>query len=225
MVKEATVSNLLRGRLPGYGLATVSGPGFTGTASAVGATIHGSPALGAVSDDPAAAVGTGRRHGVDGALEAVDGGGMGGCARGGLEGQRYRWGNRLLGGGDTHLCNIWQGTFPVANTRDDGHLGTAPVRSFPPNGYGLYEVSGNVWEWCSDWFLPKYYRNSPATSPQGPTIGGPGDAGRSYLCHESYCNRYRLAARSSNTAESSSGNTGFRTVALESPTTGGTAPN
>ena len=137
------------------------------------------------------------------------------AARGGLDGQRYPWGNSLLGPGEEHLCNIWQGTFPAANSQDDGHLGTAPVMSFPPNGYGLYEVSGNVWEWCSDWFLPKYYRNSAGENPPGPTIGaGRVMRGGSYLCHDSYCNRYRVAARSSNTPESSSGNTGFRTIAL-----------
>lgn len=137
------------------------------------------------------------------------------AARGGLDGHRYPWGNELLDDGGNHRCNIWQGTFPTSNTTDDGYLGTAPVKSFPPNGYGLYEVSGNVWEWCSDWFLPKYYRNSPADNPQGPTIGsGRVMRGGSYLCHDSYCNRYRVAARSSNTAESSTSNCGFRTVAL-----------
>ena len=138
------------------------------------------------------------------------------AARGGLEGRRYPWGDSLLGPEEEHLCNIWQGTFPAVNSADDGYVGTAPVKSFPPNGYGLYEVSGNVWEWCSDWFLPKYYRTSPSSGPQGPTIGsGRVMRGGSYLCHDSYCNRYRVAARSSNTPESSSGNTGFRTVALE----------
>jgi formylglycine-generating enzyme len=141
------------------------------------------------------------------------------AARGGLEGKRYPWGNDLLGPREEHLCNIWQGEFPLANTGADGHLGTAPVKSFPPNGFGLYEVSGNVWEWCSDWFLPKYYRKSPGNNPQGPTIGaGRVMRGGSYLCHDSYCNRYRVAARSSNTPESSSGNTGFRTVALDNLT-------
>ena len=136
------------------------------------------------------------------------------AARGGLEGKRYAWGDELTPGGE-HRCNIWQGTFPTSNTRDDGHLGTAPVRTFPPNGYGLYEVAGNVWEWCADWFLPKYYRNSPEDNPQGPTIGaGRVMRGGSYLCHESYCNRYRVAARTSNTPDSSSGNCGFRTIAL-----------
>lgn len=135
------------------------------------------------------------------------------AARGGLEQQRYPWGNELLGADGTHNCNIWQGTFPGTNIQADGHLGTAPVRSFPPNGYGLYEVSGNVWEWCADWFLPKYYRNSPTHNPQGPTIGrGRVMRGGSYLCHDSYCNRYRVAARTSNTPESSSSNCGFRTA-------------
>jgi sulfatase modifying factor 1 len=136
------------------------------------------------------------------------------AARGGLQGMRYAWGNELTPNGE-HRCNIWQGTFPQKNIAEDGHLGTAPVKAFPPNGYGLYEVAGNVWEWCSDWFLPKYYRNSPVENPQGPTVGaGRVMRGGSYLCHDSYCNRYRMAARTSNTPESSSGNCGFRTVAL-----------
>lgn len=136
------------------------------------------------------------------------------AARGGLDGKRYAWGNELTPDGE-HRCNIWQGTFPKTNTREDGYLGTAPVKTFPPNGYGLYEMAGNVWEWCSDWFLPKYYRNSPSDNPKGPTIGiGRVMRGGSYLCHDSYCNRYRVAARTSNTPESSSGNCGFRTVAL-----------
>jgi sulfatase modifying factor 1 len=136
------------------------------------------------------------------------------AARGGLAGKRYAWGDDLTPGGE-HRCNIWQGTFPGRNTVQDGFLGTAPVKSFAPNGYGLYETAGNVWEWCADWFLPKYYRNSPVDNPQGPTIGaGRVMRGGSYLCHDSYCNRYRVAARTSNTPESSSGNCGFRTVGL-----------
>ncbi|MCW4465954.1 formylglycine-generating enzyme family protein [Glutamicibacter sp. MNS18] len=136
------------------------------------------------------------------------------AARGGLEGMRYAWGNELTPNGE-HRCNIWQGVFPASNSSDDGHIGTAPVASFQSNGYGLYEMAGNVWEWCADWFLPKYYRNSPKENPQGPTIGsGRVMRGGSYLCHDSYCNRYRVAARTFNTPESSSGNVGFRTVAL-----------
>jgi formylglycine-generating enzyme len=139
------------------------------------------------------------------------------AARGGLEQKRYPWGNDLLDPQGEHLCNIWQGTFPTLNTLDDGFLSTAPVRTFPPNGYGIYECSGNVWEWCSDWFLPKYYRKAPLQNPQGPTIGsGRVMRGGSYLCHDSYCNRYRVSARTFNTAESSTGNCGFRTVALTS---------
>ena len=66
------------------------------------------------------------------------------------------------------MANIWQGRFPVENTREDGHLGTAPVASFPPNGYGLYDMAGNVWEWCADWYRPDYYAVSPAHNPPGP---------------------------------------------------------
>lgn len=137
------------------------------------------------------------------------------AARGGLAGKRYAWGDELTPNGE-HRCNIWQGTFPNLNTKDDGYLGTAPVRSYPPNGYGLYDVAGNVWEWCADRFLPEYYRTAPRNNPQGPTIGiGRVIRGGSYLCHESYCNRYRVAARASNTPDSSSGNCGFRTVAAK----------
>ncbi|MFD1212900.1 formylglycine-generating enzyme family protein [Arthrobacter sp. GCM10027362] len=136
------------------------------------------------------------------------------AARGGLEGRRYPWGDGLYGPAGEHRCNIWQGEFPRTNTVEDGFLATAPVRSFPPNGYGLYEVSGNVWEWCSDWFLPKYYRNAPTENPQGPSIGrGRVMRGGSFLCHDSYCNRYRVAARSSNSPDSASSNCGFRTAA------------
>ncbi|MFW0773060.1 formylglycine-generating enzyme family protein [Paenarthrobacter nitroguajacolicus] len=144
------------------------------------------------------------------------------AARGGLTGQRYPWGNDLHNdapGQAAHNCNIWQGDFPSRNTIDDGYLTTAPAKSFRPNGYGLYQTSGNAWEWCSDWFLPKYYKTclgqGTVDNPQGPTIGrGRVMRGGSYLCHDSYCNRYRLAARSSNTPESASANLGFRTVAL-----------
>jgi formylglycine-generating enzyme len=137
------------------------------------------------------------------------------AGRGGLAGKRFAWGDDLTPGGEFRT-NIWQGTFPAMNTADDGYLGTAPVKSFPPNGYGLYEVAGNVWEWCSDWFLPRYYRTSPTDNPQGPAKGaGRVMRGGSYLCHDSYCSRYRVAARTSNTPDSSSGNCGFRTVALQ----------
>lgn len=123
------------------------------------------------------------------------------AARGGLDQARYAWGDELTPGGE-HRCNIWQGAFPVRNTLEDGYLGAAPVRSFPPNGYGLYEVAGNVWEWCSD----------PWTTGEASSLNGDVRVmrGGSYLCHDSYCNRYRVAARSATAAEDASGNKGFR---------------
>jgi sulfatase modifying factor 1 len=122
------------------------------------------------------------------------------AARGGLVQKLYPWGDELTPGGE-HRCNIWQGTFPTENTLEDGYLGTAPVDAFPPNGFGLHNTSGNVWEWCADWF----------DAEAGP---GPGRGkvirGGSYLCHHSYCNRYRVAARSRNTSDTSTGHMGFR---------------
>lgn len=134
------------------------------------------------------------------------------AARGGLVQKRYPWGDELTPNG-THYCNIWQGTFPNENTMQDGYLGTAPVDAFFPNGYGLYNMSGNVWEWCSDWFSPDYHLMGQAENPCGPSTGTRKSMrGGSYLCHKSYCNRYRIAARTSNTLDSSSGNVGFRCV-------------
>ncbi|MFD7154281.1 formylglycine-generating enzyme family protein [Kribbella sp. NPDC059898] len=134
------------------------------------------------------------------------------AARGGLEGKRYPWGDELIA--DEWRCNIWQGEFPTTNTEEDGFLTTAPVRTFEPNGYGLWQMVGNVWEWCGDWFGPRYYKFAPAANPSGPSLGAARVIrGGSYLCHDSYCNRYRNAARSSNTPDSSMGNAGFRTVA------------
>ncbi|MBB4688433.1 formylglycine-generating enzyme family protein [Amycolatopsis jiangsuensis] len=120
------------------------------------------------------------------------------AARGGLDQARYPWGDELTPGGE-HRCNIWQGRFPVRNTEDDGYVGTAPVDAFPPNGFGLHNVAGNVWEWCADQF--------DEAGGQRSMRGG------SYLCHESYCNRYRVAARTANTPDSSTGNLGFRVAA------------
>jgi sulfatase modifying factor 1 len=132
------------------------------------------------------------------------------AARGGMSGTRYPWGDELTPGGK-HLCNIWQGTFPDGNIEEDGFAGTAPVKSFPANGYGLYNASGNVWEWCSDWFSPDYHLSGPTNDPVGPSSGeAKSMRGGSYLCHESYCNRYRIAARTANTPDSSTGNLGFR---------------
>jgi sulfatase modifying factor 1 len=134
------------------------------------------------------------------------------AARGGLEQKRYAWGDELTPDGEWR-CNIWQGTYPSHNTLEDGYLGTAPVTSFPPNGFGLYNVSGNVWEWCSDWFGTTSHVSGPREDPTGPPSGqAKVIRGGSYLCHDSYCNRYRVAARSSNTLDSSTGNMGFRCV-------------
>lgn len=132
------------------------------------------------------------------------------ASRGGLDQARYPWGDELTPGGE-HRCNIWQGEFPTRNSCDDGYLGTAPVDSYEPNGYGLYNTSGNVWEWCADWFSPTYYRQRPRVDPRGPIQGSHRVIrGGSYLCHPSYCNRYRVAARSHNEPDSSTGNMGFR---------------
>jgi formylglycine-generating enzyme required for sulfatase activity len=132
------------------------------------------------------------------------------AARGGLEGNRYPWGDELTPGGE-YLCNIWQGKFPHRNTCEDGFYGTAPVGTFPPNGYGLYEMTGNAWEWCGDWFSPTYYRDGTRDDRHGPEEGTHRVIrGGSYLCHESYCFRYRVAARSASTPDSSTGNMGFR---------------
>ncbi|MEJ5946591.1 formylglycine-generating enzyme family protein [Pseudokineococcus basanitobsidens] len=133
------------------------------------------------------------------------------CAsRGGLVGARYPWGDELTG---EWACNIWQGDFPTRNTREDGFLTTAPVRTYAPNAYGLWQTVGNVWEWCADWSAADTYRRSPRHDPRGPEAGAERVMrGGSYLCHDSYCNRYRCSARSSNTPDSSTGNAGFRTV-------------
>jgi sulfatase modifying factor 1 len=117
------------------------------------------------------------------------------AARGGLEGKRYAWGDSMPA---EPPCNIWRGDFPnrpAGGWRPD----TVPVQSFAPNNYGLFQVAGNVWEWCEDEFQPASGRRAMR--------------GGSFLCHDSYCNRYRVAARSSNTPQSSASNIGFRVAA------------
>nr|WP_229116205.1 formylglycine-generating enzyme family protein [Parenemella sanctibonifatiensis] len=135
------------------------------------------------------------------------------AARGGLEQASYPWGDELTPGGE-HRANLWQGTFPSSNSGDDGWLGTAPVRSFPANGLGLYETSGNVWEWTADWFSPHWHRRDQERTRVDPTGPPRGTArvvrGGSYLCHRSYCNRYRVAARTQTEPDTTLGHTGFR---------------
>ena len=110
--------------------------------------------------------------------------------------------------------NVFQGAFPADDTGADGWVGTCPVASYPANGFGLREVTGNVWEWCHDWFAPGFYARSPRRDPAGPP-GGQARVmrGGSYLCHDSYCWRYRVDARSANTPDSTAGNIGFRVAA------------
>lgn len=136
------------------------------------------------------------------------------AARGGLPGMAFPWGNDLEPSGE-HRMNVFQGDFPAQDSGADGFTGTAPVRSFAPNGFGLYETTGNVWEWCSDYFGQDYYRASESVDPRGPASGTHRVMrGGSFLCHSSYCRRYRVDARSSNTPDTSVGHLGFRVVAL-----------
>ena len=135
------------------------------------------------------------------------------ASRGGVEAAIYPWGDELMDAEGNWQCNIWQGRFPTMNTAEDGWLTTAPTRTFSPNGFGLWQTVGNVWEWCADWYSAEYYVTSPKDNPAGADAGDSRVLrGGSYLCHDSYCNRYRNSARSSNTPDSSMGNAGFRTV-------------
>jgi formylglycine-generating enzyme len=132
------------------------------------------------------------------------------AARGGLARKKYAWGDELKPGGKI-LGNWWQGTFPGKNTREDGYLSRAPVKSFAPNGYGLYDMTGNVWEWTADWFDENYYAASPKKNPQGALQGTEKSIrGGSFLCAENFCSNYRVAGRSRSTPDSGMNNLGFR---------------
>jgi formylglycine-generating enzyme required for sulfatase activity len=134
------------------------------------------------------------------------------AARGGLENALYPWGDELTPAG-AHRCNIWQGSFPDRNTAEDGYFATAPVDAYEPNGFGIYNMAGNVWEWCEDCFSPSYHQNTAARDPLCTDSSATRSLrGGSFLCHDSYCNRYRVAARSANTSDSTSSNIGFRVV-------------
>ena len=145
------------------------------------------------------------------------------AARGGLEGEIYSWGSQPRHRHET-MTNHWQGTFPYHNENSDGYANTAPVGSFPPNDYGLYDITGNVWEWVSDWYHPNYYSNSPLTNPVGvprsesldpnePTLPKRSIRGGSFLCSENYCSGFRVSARMPAEPSSSTNHTGFRCVA------------
>ena len=134
------------------------------------------------------------------------------AARGGLVRQVFPWGDELEPDGE-HRMNVWQGDFPAANTVADGYDGTCPVDTFPANGFGLYNITGNVWEWTADWFHPSFRARDSSVDPKGPPHGtSKVQKGGSYLCHHSYCRRYRVAARNASTPDSSTGNAGFRCV-------------
>ena len=144
------------------------------------------------------------------------------AARGGLAGRRYAWGEELLPGG-RWMANTFQGHFPDADSGEDGAIGLTTVASYPPNGYGLYDVAGNVWEWCSDWYRPDSYaadaRAGLVRNPRGPSAGfDPGEPGvekrvmrgGSFLCSSDYCSRYLVGARGKGEPSSGTSHLGFR---------------
>jgi sulfatase modifying factor 1 len=146
------------------------------------------------------------------------------AARGILEKRLFVWGDELKPNGQW-MANIWQGEFPSHNTAEDKFEGTAPVASFPPNTFGLYDMAGNAWELCSDYYDAAYFNVSPSDNPKGPEVwvnpdtGEKGEGtpfhvikGGSFLCHASYCMRYRPAARQSQASDSPTNHIGFRCV-------------
>jgi formylglycine-generating enzyme required for sulfatase activity len=145
------------------------------------------------------------------------------AARGGLVGKPYVWGDEPPGEGGTWRCNIWQGNFPWRNTKNDGFVRTAPVKTFAPNGYGLYDTAGNVWEWCSDWYHPETYTTGSRKDPTGPaksfdpTEANPNmpkriQRGGSFLCSDGFCSRYKPAGRGKGDVDSAASHIGFRCV-------------
>lgn len=142
------------------------------------------------------------------------------AARAGKHFSKYYWGNDLKPGGK-YVANIFQGSFPWKNLKEDGYAETAPVKTFAPNAFGLYDMEGNVWEWCSDFYRPDYYKNSPSKNPQGPKDSydpeEPGvekhvQRGGSFLCSDEYCIRYKAGSRGKGETNSATNNLGFRCV-------------
>jgi sulfatase modifying factor 1 len=142
------------------------------------------------------------------------------AAQGGKGNQKYYWGNELKPGGKW-VANIYQGDFPTSNTGDDGFVGIAPVKSYPANDFGLYDMEGNVWEWCNDFYRSDYYSHSPSSNPTGPDESYDADEpnavkrvqrGGSFLCSDQYCVRYRRGSRGKGEVRSGSNNLGFRCV-------------
>ncbi|HEY0863096.1 MAG TPA: formylglycine-generating enzyme family protein [Lacunisphaera sp.] len=151
------------------------------------------------------------------------------AARGGLSGQAYAWGNELNPGGKW-MANIFEGHFPHENTQADGHAAAAPVASFPANGYGLHDVAGNVWEWCSDWYRPDAYARDVAAAQAGVVVNPTGPAqnesfdpvepgmakrvqrGGSFLCTDQYCTRYMVGTRGKGAPDTGSNHAGFRCI-------------
>ncbi|RZK73599.1 MAG: formylglycine-generating enzyme family protein [Pedobacter sp.] len=142
------------------------------------------------------------------------------AARAGKEQQTYYWGTELKPSGKWK-ANIFQGRFPNGDTKEDGHQGVADVKSYPANAFGLYDMDGNVWEWCADYYRPDYYRSSASKNPTGPKDSydpqEPGlvkrvQRGGSFLCSDEYCNRYKAGSRGKGEINSASNNLGFRCV-------------
>lgn len=145
------------------------------------------------------------------------------AARGGLQNNIYPWGNEHINTG-LPKANSWEGNFPYLNKKTDGYITAAPVKKYQPNGYGLYDMAGNIWEWCSDWYDFNYYqsfKDKKAINPQGPSQSfDPQDPytpkrslrGGSFLCNDAYCSGYRVARRMKTSPDTGMEHTGFRCV-------------